>query len=420
MKIQFIPLYNYLSLPDFRTAISALPGENQCELIVISDNPENYKQPVVESEFISSYDKIKKFDYARWVGKQKRLKLKDLFLNPRKVFRKKLLRYKIFLKFIKFLKSEKPDLLVATSDLGHFYIRLYISAAELLNVPILILYTCDINEQFSKDNRERKLNFPFKLTFTEYLKARFFDGQIVGTFCRSSYLAVISEKVKEILLRNGVKENRISIISKPVAAGSDVENSLRALLKISEDSKVVIFFTECIQTIFGEQYAKDVHTYLNMCFKKLYENLDVKFIIKPHPRDILLPEYSSIVKNVFTGKHIEIIEDISSDKLIMISDLNLGHFSKVLIDACIKGKPILSLNFKNDRSQTFIPQEVSTVIEVQNEDMLFPRLQKILNDRKEYEKVCRYSDIIKGVYCSEDSLEISEIILNIFDRSKKD
>jgi len=320
---------------------------------------------------------------------------------------------KNFRKIGNFLKETKPSLVVVGSDLGNLNIRFFIEYCMLLGIPILILYACDIPLEQNKilfsslDN----LLFYCKYPFFRFFRSIFFKGNIVGKYALNAKICVISEEFKRKLIRKSIEQERITVVGLPIIFSNNVLDNIFIKLGISKNQKIVVFFTECIQNVYGEKYIKNLYKKLAEIFKEISGN-KISFIIKLHPLEDDKTEL--FIRDVFKKFPIKIIKNFSAEELITVSDLCIAHFSRVLISSALMKKRFLSINLMKDKKRTFIPKEDRSILEINSYEDLTIKVKEILRSPEYAQRIDKAIAHLSKKFSYSDSIEkITSLILDI-------
>ncbi len=401
-KIFFIPNYFYLNLPVFEQVINELGDKVNSYIVQV---PGNTKFSV-DKKYNLSYFNNKRIRFSK-------IPIITFYYNG-VINKLKALYFSIknFRKIGSFLKEIKPNLIVVGSDLGNLSIRFFLEYCMLLRIPILILYTCDIPIEQNKflfsclDN----LLFYYKTPFFRFFRSIFFKGNIVGTYALNAKICVISEEFKRKLIRKGIEQERIIVIGLPIVFSNNVLDKVYTKLGISKKQKIVVFFTECIQNVYGEEYTKNLYKNLAEIFKNLSDN-KISVIIKLHP---LEDEKTKLfIRGVFKKSPFKIVKNFSAEELINISDLCIAHFSRVLINAVLMEKRFLSINLMKDKKRTFIPKEDRSILEINSFEDLKIRVKGILKSPEHGRRIDKAIAHLSKKFSYSDSVEkITSLILD--------
>ena len=272
-------------------------------------------------------------------------------------------------------KMINPDAIVLGSDLGGINVRLLLAQINHNKTKVIVNYLCDVppaanNFQFGfLNNILSKIN----LNIFKFARAMIFRGEIVGSFDTKSHIFVASSEIVSKLVSMGIKRNRLSLYNnfKNTFSNNVTKNSL---LGISNNLFVVAFYTECIQDVYGIEYAEKIYSDLSSLFINLSLN-GIYVIVKPHP---LEPKTMlNIINKKFNESNMLVVEKIDACSLIRIADVNVAHYSKVLITACMMKKCVLSINLKSDSTRTFLQNDEKSRLEVNSLDELKRDLFKL-------------------------------------------
>ncbi|MCE5226792.1 MAG: hypothetical protein LLG05_13170, partial [Porphyromonadaceae bacterium] len=362
MKALFVPNYFYLHLPVFEIIIEKL------NVIGVS----SYVLKLPGNTKISA-DDIYNMDYFNKRG----IAFIELPLNLVSSYKDKIVHQIHFLtcmyhnfRIIRaFIHASKPDFVIVGSDLGNLHIRFLLNACSKYNIPVVILYTCDVPLHEDGCNAGR-MDIVDRLNKQSFLRAFLFRGNIPGAYFTDAQICVLSNENKDQLIKDGISKSRITVTGMPSKLSCSCRDETEILkevgLKKVKDDHVVIFFTEHLQVLYGLDYLKELYSHLVEIIKNMPSN--VHFIIKLHPLEPL--DMELYIKNKFIHPHCKIIKSGIIEELIAISDLCIAHFSRVLISTALMRKRFLSINMLHDRERTFIQQSESNVLEIQSYEEL--------------------------------------------------
>lgn len=290
------------------------------------------------------------------------------------------------------LKQEKPDVVVVGSDLGNLNIRFLLEHCRLLEIRVVILYLCDV----PPENRKAFMYLTCRLMDrvllgpARYLRALIFSGQVVGTYATQSPVFVISETIRQKLIGKGIEGSRIRLYGFP-GGKEPPATGLRERYNIPEGCRVVVFFTECLQDIYGEEYVRTLYTDLGAMSRSLQAH-EAILIVKPHP---LEPEHIiHMLEEQFGHPGSRVIANGCADDLIFLSDVSVAHYSRVLIEACLAGKNIISINIKRDPSRSFLSEWEAACLECVSIGELEGRILDLLSNN---EASCRAGGAVRSV-----------------------
>lgn len=296
---------------------------------------------------------------------------------------------KLFHKIYHFLAEQKPACVIVNSDLGNINIRMTIASAKLLNIPVIIFWMGDIEKKKGSLTREWMNKFLIYLEhFVPYhtacLRAVFFNEtflNIFGYFAYDATILVSNTIAKQKLLDEGIKPNKIKIVTFKMNRVFDPKNLCESVKK-----RFIVFYTENLSSIYGEEYLICTHKALAELFAELHRQFNVQFIIRPHPMERRGDLYKKFILECFHGEGIIIDQGFSIEYLIENSLLNIAHFSKVLLDTLLTGKRIYSINILND-NRTFIPEGKYPSLEARSIDDIRKALQQFLSSNENFNRV---------------------------------
>jgi len=404
LKICFVPNYCYLNLPVFEIIIKKLDEMGASSYVLkLSGNTEISADAVFNMNYFSSRGidfvepalrSVQAYS-ANLISKIRLLSVP--FVNNR-IIRD-------------FLKKAKPDVVVVGSDLGNLNIRFLLNACSHYKIPVVILYTCDVPLYDATKGSAREV--VKRLKGIPFLKAILFQGCIPGSYFVDAKLCVLSSENKERLVDYGISENRINITGMPSKHFNRIRDKTlicRELgLDIQNDDKIVIFFTENIQTLHGVDYIKKLLSHISAIFKKLSNS--IFFLVKTHPLESR--DMESYIEKQFNHPRCKIIKNTNIEELIHIADLCIAHFSRVLITSALMRKRFLSINILNDRERTFIQQSESNILEIQLYEDLELKITRALQDTYFKEEIDQAVALVARRFSDLESVgKIATLICN--------
>lgn len=367
-KVIFVCNYFHLDLASHSGIAEALNKKISAYLLLLNNTQLGKHDELIPSEY-ERYEKLKVLD-----SKLKKIKhhtIKD------KIFAIKTAIYN-FHQVGKILKEIKPDVLVLGSDLGGLNVRFLLVNVDRKKTNTIINYLCDIPPAATdwKFDLANKLLCKIDSKITNFIRALIFKGDVVGSFDLKSHIFVTSSEIMFKLVSRGINRHRLSLYNSYDNLLT-FKKSKTELFGIPCGSFVVVFYTECIQDIYGVEYAKKLYCDLSSLFK-CYSDGGVYVIIKPHP---LEPDYMvSFIKNKINGNKISFANGVNVNSLISVSNVNIAHYSRVLVSACMLNKCIISINLKLDASRTFLNDDEKSVLEVNSIDELDRELNMLINN----------------------------------------
>ena len=379
-KIIFIPFYFYLVSPYFEQVAKLLTfNMNYFSCIIrIADHGFNY-----DLKFNKNYYSSKQIPFIDFLTVEKEnTKIKNL-----NSLRKFFYRIKFYNSFI---KKNRPDLIVISSDLGDIYIRLFIELCRINKVKTLIYCPVDALIDPEKNNFRKniymyinKILFYSNLSFLNILRAIIFNGKTIGSFSINSYIGVVSDQAKSRLILKNIEINRISVLGIPQFLLENIErNEILKKLGKDQNSILITLFTEIIEIVYGEEYVFKTYSLIADIFKSLAKNYPIIVIVKPHPREI--QKMLNFYQNLFSKPPFYFSNDFSSDQLISVSDINVAHYSTVLMTSAINKKCFISINFLNDDKRRFYSLDQSKFIEAHSKDEFIDKIIKIISHSSDY------------------------------------
>lgn len=373
MKVWFVPNYLYLSLPLFEK-ISAELRNAETNIIYLPGN---------SNKGVNVNEKILAKKHFMRIPVRQVVKDKNSF-----IFMIKLVVYSIF-NFIlinKLVKNEKPSIVIVGSDVGPLNVRFLLGICDSQKIPIYIIYNTDVTLYSNKPLylRKKLILLLSKFKFFIYLRAVFFKRELPGFFAVESILYVLSDNVREILSQKGISPERIKVVGELFFSENSRNNMIYNELTIPESSRVISFYTECIEGVYGDDYAIWFYNELHSIFSQLPENITI--ILKIHPRE---DKYTDYILKTFSDDRFRVVNSYSAEEVLLLSDLVIAHYSKILITSAIMGKRLLSINWMNDRRRTFLLKEEARVLEIPTPD----KTRDMIIDALESEQVIKQIDI---------------------------
>lgn len=215
-------------------------------------------------------------------------------------------------------------------------------------------------------------------------KAVVFRNNNIGEYMKTSIISVPGQFVKEGLQNIGIEEGRIIITGNPahdilVKMRKDskivARKELSAIADFKMPKSIIVFCTECIDEIYGEEYFDFLHEKLKCVFDKLPDNYVV--IIKLHPRE----DKKNIEKlySVFNNHRYILLKSCDTPLLLRSADLVIAHFSAIILEAILVEAPILRINFKLDKKYSDLIPNFDLVV-AQNINDFSRKMDKILAD----------------------------------------
>lgn len=402
MKVWFVPNFLYLSLPLFEKVIRRLRNV-EANIIYLPGNS-NRDIDEIREEMLSR-QKLTKVP-VRQVIKGKH----SLF------FRIKLIISSIvnFVLIYRLVENEKPDIVIVGSDVGPLNVRFLLGICVSQKIPVYIVYNTDVI-LYSKRTiyiKKKLTHFLSKFKLFIYLRSIFFKQEVPGFFAVESILYVISDNVKEKLSQRGIPAERIKVVGELVLDECNRNDMLAQELGMSGSHKVIAFYTECIEGVYGDDYATWFYKEIHSIFSQLPEHISI--ILKIHPRE---DKFAEFVTKTFSGNRFRIVNNYSAEEILSVSDLVIAHYSKILITSAVMRKRFLSINWMNDRQRTFLLKEEAHVLEISSPE----KTKDIIIDALESEQFIKGMDrtineLSRRFRGSEDG--IATIVNDIFEAVK--
>lgn len=281
------------------------------------------------------------------------------------------IRYKFKRRVNILFKDIKPKLVIQTNDM-HVFNDIIVKVAKKFKIMTLVLgwaITAPEEKYFEKREREysklikkrsgfqnlvdkflkiflRIINTPLYLFFNVYSnhKMSFSQGN-------SDIVAVINRFTKNLLVKQGVDENKIRIVGS--LHYDDSLNSIKKKSPIIIKKKLNLNTNDVVITYFSQPfYTKDIKIlsfeeqleYVKLIINKVdrfYKEIKKSyiFLFKLHPAE------NKKDYNIFLNKdNVKIFTETDNTDLILVSDVCISQHSSVIQSVIVMKKPILSLN----------------------------------------------------------------------------
>lgn len=418
-KVLFFPYYFYLQYEPFRQVIASL------------------KHLGVEAYMVSMhcnhFDESKQFRLERFKNDGCPVKELPVYnIGPKGVsLFTKLMQFLGFLinrrKIENFLRAEQPALVVVGSDLGGIYIRFLLDMCHLLHIPMLIMVTVDFGAARSDANPEIEAKVPvlvrFLLRLLSMERLTLFNGWVIGSYSQEAKVLVPSKAMQDQLVRDGICRERILVIGSPLhdwlyelrnEPTDKIKCEICSSLGWSVNYRLIVYCTEVIHSIYGEDYLESVNKLLARAFQNL--PAECRVVIKLHPRESV--KSIAYFSRAFIGDRYRIVNDINIYRLLRVADLAIGHFSSTLLEAILLGTPVLSINVLGDQRRTLFSSS-QDLVQIRSETE-FTKIHDILYNT-------RFRDVAKallerwikdnvGVINGHSSERIARVIKHIIER----
>ncbi len=274
------------------------------------------------------------------------------------------------------LERLAPGVVVVGSDLGDAFVRLLLDRCRLRPVPVLVLATVpsgpapgDLEPPPHGGRAARSLLAVAGLGRVP------FRGHVYGSYCSGAAIAVPSEAYRRDLLASGIDPARIAVTGNPrhdrlAGIRERRPEDVRRELGLVPGVRLVLYCTERIHEIHGRDYLARLDGRLRESFDRVPGPLRV--VVKLHPGED--DRSAAGFRERFRGPRYHVVADGDVHLLARAADLVLGHYSEVLADAVLLGRPVLSLHLRPDPR---LPGHLE-VPEIASEDEITPRLREAL------------------------------------------
>lgn len=269
----------------------------------------------------------------------------------------------------RFIGGEQPSLVVVGSDLGNSYFRVMLAICRRQCVPVLILATVDSGP----DARSERANgrppgwtTPAPLLRLAGLEALLFRGWVLGSYQRDAAIAVAGPEAKNRLVRQGIAAERITVTGSPIhdllhdlqkTPPEEARKGICTRLGWPEGSQIIVYCTERVQDLYGEEYLKRVNRLLRSTFDELPQTY--RIVVKLHPQEDR--DSAREFAAAFSGERYQVVKDLDLYAAVRAAELTIAHFSAVLVDSVLLGTPVLSLNLRSDRRRSLFDDGAALV-----------------------------------------------------------
>ncbi len=295
---------------------------------------------------------------------------------------------KVYNKIYEYLKKQAPKMMIFSSDLGDVNIRLTILAANMLDIPVVIYWMGDIeknNLDSMTINSEKSTGYKgdfFEMAFDNALKFNEHYFNIIGSYSKNARIFVAHSIAKTKLIQEGISEDRITVIEYKPFENYNCSNNIKG--------KYIVYYTENLNSILGKEYINNLHISLNKDFERLHQQTGVTTIVRPHPMERNGTEEYFQLEKIFKAKGVILDYKYSLEELALKAEINIGHFSKVLLDTLLSGGNILSINTINNSDLSFIPKNEYQLLKVSSYENILEKINYFISD-----------DIYKNNYIKE-------------------
>jgi len=378
MKVLFVPHYIYLHAESFCRVISRLNMMGCTAVMVVSSDSHGIEQSEYSKEQLQTRGCRIREESLPWLGwtglgTLARLRQTPSLLNCRARIRG-------------LLREERPDIVVVGSDLGRFHIRVLLDECERQRIAVLILTTASVAYGPTDNGNEsrRGVRWPVRLSLRllSLQRPALFDGSVIGTFAHSAKIAVPGEMCKARLQEQGIEEERVFVTGDPgydrlFEMRNEPENDFRSAIlarsRWPEESKLVMYCTEVIHEVYGYDYLETINVALSAAFDSL--PAEYRVVVKLHPRETD-DTRRSFARHFSGGRYHTVVGGEVLPYLRSV-ELCVGHFSQVLMDAVLVGKPVVAINMQRDMQRSLFG-EAAPLATVEDEAELKTRIFDIL------------------------------------------
>lgn len=281
----------------------------------------------------------------------------------------------------------RPDVVVINNDLAGVYIKMLQDVCANLDIPVIVLITTNFvtfPPEFSVRQGGLYTIRNNLLKFLKCYRAYLFAGTTIGTYLDNSIIAVQGEKIKNILIEKGISPSRIVITGNPLY---DRYFALQNLPRIKareahgilsdNNSKILVYCTEKIECIYGDDYLDEINSILKGLFDSL--NNDIKVIVKLHPAET--EAQKKRFRQQFEGDRYIVVENVDLGNLFRSASLVIAHFSAIIMESIAVGTPVLMIDLNCDSMRhVYIPYHELVV--AQTGEQLYFKTRKLLDDEQ--------------------------------------
>lgn len=313
--VLFVPRYEYLSAPAFRPVASALANLGLVPLLANVDYPEaswdGWPGPVVPI----------------WPKHKGRDRAVDLRSDLKKISG--------------MFDAAKPRVMVASSDIGGWRVRLAVREAERRRIPLLLLLTVEIPSEYHAKPGARLRKHLWWVPGR--LGSAVFDATVPGDFARDFHVAVPGPALRNRYLASGLGADRIFETGNPA-----YDSALALSREPPATPRELVFWTEVIHETYGAQYAESAFREVVAAGSEL--RLPVRVRLHPREPDEMIWRYMAVL-----GAHGH-IDRGDPELAVRAPAVHLAHFSTALERVAILYRPAISINFPADRRGRIFPE----------------------------------------------------------------
>jgi len=353
-NILYLPSYNYLSEPIFENLIQYMKEFNN----ICYDIGSCYYKKIEKSEI---FDKYYFLNYNKNTKNNKLITLSKILYQKKNI--------------VKVIKKISPSIIISTTDLG-FPIK--IIRKVLPNIPFVVIQSALFNYEENTYN---------KLSKFLYL----IDKQ-------KNYLNEYEDT--HLLLWGKFFEKNIKTNNQNIYCTGNIAFDN---LPFKEKSKYILIGTSVLKEIIGEKSEQKL---LDIIIHFIKKNQNLKFIIKPHPRDDI-----DLITKLFNFPNIQ-ISQVKIENLLKNASVYITFNSATLLTALAMKVPIINIlsqellkydilkNQFNERvfDVNELEKKVKYLIANPEEQFYSNNINNLLCslDRK---AAYRASNVIKGILC---------------------
>lgn len=235
----------------------------------------------------------------------------------------------------KWLRRYSPDVVLTATSLDSGPDRGFIRATRLEGIPCIVILD----------------------SWTNY-HARFLEpGESqLTTDMLPEIVGVIDSFSADEMIRYGVPEDRLRVVGQPdfdhfVDWASSTEglahrNGVRTQLGVTQDERLVVFFSQPISEMYGPEDSPVYRGYNeSIVLELLLASISsihrpIHLAIKMHPKEAMDKFASLLYDNKLSAL---VVEEQGADDLIMAADLVVGMTSIALVRAALANRPVLSI-----------------------------------------------------------------------------
>ncbi len=192
------------------------------------------------------------------------------------------------------------------------------------------------------------------LDFWSNYRPRFADGDGNLT-CLPDRIAVMDEQARREMSAEGFPPERLVVTGQPAfeeleafrARAHEHRQAARAALGVDDTQRVVLFASQPLAALFGEDRSNPLYPgytehEVRLALRAALEDVNdgrLLLVIRPHPR-----ENAEELREASSAR-VRVVVDGSGDRraAVLGADLVVGMSSVLLVEACLLGRPVVSL-----------------------------------------------------------------------------